>query len=81
MNKNDIFIIHGTDYKDMTLRLLTEAGLAEQIKDRGYALRFMPKLGEKPRYTGRILAVGIAYSKSDPQKRHSCEVEVLREKI
>lgn len=53
----------------------------QQIKDRGYALRFMPKLGEKPRYTGRILAVGIAYSKSDPQKRHSCEVEVLREKI
>ena len=53
----------------------------QQIKDRGYALRFMPKLGENPRYTGRILAVGIAYSKSDPQKRHSCEVEVLREKI
>ena len=34
MNKNDIFIIHGTDYKDMTIRLLHEAGLAEEIGDR-----------------------------------------------
>lgn len=40
-----------------------------QIRDKQYALRFQPKLGEKPKYTGRILAVGIAYDKE--QKKHS----------
>ena len=53
----------------------------QQIKDRQYALRFMGKLGEKPAYTGRILAVGIAYHKDDPLKRHQCKVEVLRERL
>lgn len=48
----------------------------QQIKDRGYALRFEGKLGEKKQYTGRILAVGIAYSKED--KKHSCKIEILR---
>ena len=51
----------------------------QQIKDRQYALRFMGKFGEKPEYTGRILAVGIAYQKGDMKKRHGCKVEVLRE--
>ena len=39
-----------------------------------------PSLGysEKPEYMGRILAVGIAYYKED--KKHSCKIEVLREK-
>ena len=32
-------------------------------------------------YTGRILAVGIAYNKNDPQKSHECKVEVLHEKL
>lgn len=50
-----------------------------QIKDRGYALNFQGKLGEKPLYTGRILAVGIAYNKES--KEHSCIVETLRERI
>lgn len=49
----------------------------EQIKTKKYMLRFMPKLGETPRYTGRILAVGIAYDKVC--KKHSCEVEVLKD--
>lgn len=53
----------------------------QQIKDRRYALRFEGKFGEKPEYTGRILAVGIAYNKNDEKKRHQCRVEVLREKI
>ena len=53
----------------------------QQIKDRQYALKFAGKIGEKPEYTGRILAVGIAYSKSDPKKRHECKVEVLRGNI
>lgn len=53
----------------------------QQIKDRQYALRFEGKLGENPEYTGRILAVGIAYSKDDEKKRHECKVEVLRERL
>lgn len=51
----------------------------QQIKDRQYALKFEPKLGEERRYTGRILAVGIAYDKES--KKHSCKIEVLRERL
>ena len=47
----------------------------QQIKDKQYALKFAPKLGEKRKYTGRILAVGIAYDKET--KKHSCRIEVL----
>lgn len=47
----------------------------QQIKDRGYALRFQGKLGEKRKYTGRILAVGIVYDKKD--KRYDCKIEEL----
>lgn len=46
-----------------------------QIKERKYALRFQGKLGEKPKYTGRILAVGISYDRKT--KEHLCMVEVL----
>lgn len=46
-----------------------------QIRDKNYALRFKGKMGEKPKYTGRILAVGISYSRKT--KEHSCRVEVL----
>ena len=46
-----------------------------QIKEKNYALCFKGKLGEKTQYTGRILAVGIGYSKKT--KEHSCRVEVL----
>lgn len=53
----------------------------QQIKDRQYALRFEGKFGEDPEYTGRILAVGIAYSKDDEKKIHECKVEVLRDKL
>ncbi len=49
-----------------------------QIKKRNYALKFQGKLGEKVKYTGRILAVGIAYNKED--KKHTCKIEVLRER-
>ncbi len=52
-----------------------------QIRERQYALRFEGKLGENPEYTGRILAVGIAYSKDDENNRHECKVEVLRERL
>ena len=53
----------------------------QQIKDRQYALRFQGKFGEEPEYTGRILAVGIAYNKDDTNKQHECKVEVLRERL
>lgn len=46
-----------------------------QIKDKNYALRFWGKIGEKPKYTGRILAVGISYDRKT--KVHSCKTEVL----
>lgn len=44
-----------------------------QIKEKNYAARFRPRMGEAPKYTGRILAVGIAYDKAS--KRHECRVE------
>lgn len=59
----------------------TAADAIRQIKERQYALRFEGKFGEVPEYTGRILAVGIAYNKNDPQKSHECKVDVLREKL
>lgn len=46
-----------------------------QIKDKNYMLRFKGKLGEKVKYTGRILAVGISYSKKT--KKHHCRIEIL----
>ncbi|MCD8052463.1 MAG: ATP-binding protein [Lachnospiraceae bacterium] len=52
----------------------------QQIKDRQYVLRFEGTLGQKSEYTGRVLAVGIGYDKEDTAKRHSCKVEVLRER-
>lgn len=50
----------------------------EQIKARKYLLKFEGKLGEEPRYTGRILGVGIVYDRK--MKNHSCKVEVLKER-
>lgn len=52
----------------------------QQIRDREYALRFRGRLGQEPEYTGRILAVGIAYDKDDKTKKHSCKAEVLRDR-
>lgn len=46
-----------------------------QIKEKNYALRLTGKMGEKPKYTGRILAVGISYYRKS--KEHFCKVEVL----
>ncbi len=47
----------------------------KQVKDKNYALRFKGKMGEKPKYAGRILAVGITYSTKT--KEYSCKVEAL----
>ncbi|MCI9174869.1 MAG: hypothetical protein HFH49_07970 [Lachnospiraceae bacterium] len=48
----------------------------QQIKDKKYALRFQGKLGEAPKYTGKILAVGISYNRKT--KEHFCKTEILR---
>ena len=54
----------------------TPEATIRQIKDRRYARRFEGRPGERPRYTGRILAVGIAYDRKT--KKYRCKVEVLR---
>lgn len=46
-----------------------------QIQDKNYVLRFKGKLGEMPKYTGNVLAVGISYDKKS--KKHSCKVEAI----
>lgn len=47
----------------------------QQIKNKKYALRFKGKLAEDPKYTGKILAVGISYDRK--RKKHSCKVEQI----
>lgn len=44
MKNNDILIIHGTDYKSMTIRLLEQAGLADLIGDRKKKIGMKPNL-------------------------------------
>ena len=46
-----------------------------QIKEKEYALRFQGSLADKKRFTRRILAVGISYSKKT--KEHRCAIEIL----
>lgn len=53
-----------------------EAAIA-QIRKKQYALRFLRE-ETFGKYTGRILAVGISYSRKT--KKHSCKIEILREK-
>ena len=63
----------------LELKVNHTAGEAiEQIKRRKYALNFQKNAAEKSQYTGRILAVGIAYDKKS--KKHCCEIEILGEK-
>ncbi|MCD8369400.1 MAG: ATP-binding protein [Clostridiales bacterium] len=47
----------------------------QQIKNRKYALKFKGKMAEKKRHTGRILLVGIGYSRKN--KDHHCKVEMM----
>ncbi len=44
MERNDILLIHGTDYKDMTKKLLSAAGLAEDIGARDKKIGLKPNL-------------------------------------
>lgn len=53
----------------------TPEAAIQQIKDRKYILKFQGKMAEKKRHTGRILMVGIGYSKKD--KEHHCKIEIV----
>lgn len=53
----------------------TPESAIKQIKDKNYALKFKGRLGERTRYSGRILAVGISYDRK--KKEHSCKIEEL----
>ncbi|MCI8551110.1 MAG: DUF362 domain-containing protein [Lachnospiraceae bacterium] len=44
MNRNDIYLIHGTDYLEMTKELLEAAGLADMIGDKGASIGIKPNL-------------------------------------
>ncbi|MCD7883712.1 MAG: ATP-binding protein [Lachnospiraceae bacterium] len=54
----------------------TPEAAIQQIKDRNYVVKFKGKMAEKKRHTGRVLMVGIGYSKK--KKDHHCKIEVLR---
>lgn len=51
----------------------------QQIRDKEYALKFDGRIGETPKYTGRILGVGIAYDRKT--KEHTCKIEILRDAL
>ncbi len=44
MEKNEIYLIHGTDYFEMTKRLLSEAGLSDMIGERDASVGIKPNL-------------------------------------
>lgn len=44
MERNDIIIIHGTDYKEMAIRVLERADVAGDIGDRGKLVALKPNL-------------------------------------
>ncbi|MCD8103882.1 MAG: ATP-binding protein [Lachnospiraceae bacterium] len=54
----------------------TPEAAIRQIKDRKYLLKFQGRMAEKKRHTGRVLLVGIGYSKK--KKDHHCKVEIVR---
>ncbi|MCD7883435.1 MAG: ATP-binding protein [Lachnospiraceae bacterium] len=54
----------------------TPEAAIQQIRDRKYLLKFQGRMVEKKRHTGRVLLVGIGYSKK--KKDHHCKVEIVR---
>ena len=44
MEKNDIIIIHGTNYKEMSMQVLEKAGLADLIGSRDKSVALKPNL-------------------------------------
>ncbi len=74
------FIFYPEERGDTCIILELKAGhtpeeAIRQIKEKQYAIRFKGKLGEKSKYTGKILAVGISYDKKT--KVHKCRMEEL----
>ena len=74
------FIFYPENPADTGLILELKAGHSpeeaiRQIREKRYALRFRGKPGEKERYTGQILGVGISYDKDT--KEHHCKIEQL----
>ena len=67
MQKNDILLVHGTNYKQMTKDLLTKADLASDIGDKHTKIGLKPNLNvSKPASSGatthsEILAGTIEY--------------------
>ena len=51
----------------------------QQIIAKNYILRFEGKIGEKAKYQGKILGVGISYNKKT--KEHGCKIIVIRENM
>lgn len=56
---------------------LSDEGTRNEVID---SRAFSDFCGVESKCTGRIIAVGIAYNPKDPNKKHECKVEVLREK-
>ncbi|MCD8117928.1 MAG: ATP-binding protein [Lachnospiraceae bacterium] len=48
----------------------------QQIKDKGYVIKFQGKMADRKQRAGQIRLVGIGYSKKT--KKHRCKVEVLK---
>ena len=74
------FIFYPENPADTGLILELKAGHSpeeaiRQIRKKQYVLRFKGKPGEKERYTGQILGVGISYDKDT--KEHHCKIEQL----
>ena len=44
MNKNDIIIIHGTDYKEMAKKVMDRADVASEIGDKNKKIALKPNL-------------------------------------
>ena len=67
MDKRDILLIHGTDYKEMTKRLLEQADLAADIGDRQKKIALKPNLvtssppSQGATTHGELLAGAIEY--------------------
>ncbi|MCD8022068.1 MAG: ATP-binding protein [Lachnospiraceae bacterium] len=53
----------------------TPEAAIQQIRDRKYVLKFRGRMAETKRHTGRILMLGIGYSKKN--KDHHCKVEIV----
>ncbi len=68
--------LQGTDCIILELKVdhTPEEAIA-QIKEKKYELCFSQKVGERKRYTGRVLLVGIGYDKKS--QKHHYRIEVL----